>query len=112
MDLKLGYAIKFVADMQKAVEFYSKNLGLKIKYQSDEWTEFETGQTTLALHIADEKNRPGAAQVGFETFGIDSAYESLKTNGVAFTKKPESLHGIKLAEFLDSEGAACSLSGK
>jgi hypothetical protein len=31
--------------------------------------------------------------------------------GVRFTRDPEPLHGIKLAEFVDSEGARCSVSG-
>jgi catechol 2,3-dioxygenase-like lactoylglutathione lyase family enzyme len=31
---QLGYAIKFVADMDKAAEFYRDVLGLRLKFES------------------------------------------------------------------------------
>lgn len=49
------YAIKFVADMEKAVKFHHDVLGLKVKFESPGWSEFVTGETTLALHPASEK---------------------------------------------------------
>jgi hypothetical protein len=53
---QLKYAIKFVADMDKAVKFYRDVLGLKVKFESPGWSEFVTGETTLALHPASDKN--------------------------------------------------------
>ncbi len=50
--MRLDYAIKFVGDMDSAVEFYRDALGLPLKFQSPFWSEFETGETTLALHPA------------------------------------------------------------
>ncbi len=47
---KLGYVIKFVSDMGKAVKFYRDVLGLQLKFESPDWSEFVTGETTLALH--------------------------------------------------------------
>ena len=41
MSVKLGYTIKFVADMNKAVHFYKDTLGLTLKFSSPDWTEFE-----------------------------------------------------------------------
>ena len=52
MATALTYAIKFVEDMEKAVGFHVDMLGLKLRFHSPEWSEFETGTTTLALHIA------------------------------------------------------------
>jgi len=111
MDMRLAYAIKFVADMDKAVAFYRDKLGLKPKSQSPDWSEFDTGSTILALHIASKENPPGSVQLGFNTGKIDEVYSTLLTQGVKFTRAPEPLHGIKLAEFLDSENSECSLSG-
>ena len=51
---KLSYAIKFVADMDRLVAFYRDVLGLPLKFQSPGWSEFLTGETTLALHAADD----------------------------------------------------------
>jgi len=59
MPPKLTYAIKFVADMDRAIRFHRDTLGLPLKFQSPGWSEFMTGETTLALHPASEKNPPG-----------------------------------------------------
>jgi catechol 2,3-dioxygenase-like lactoylglutathione lyase family enzyme len=59
------YAIKFVGDMDKAVKFYRDTLGLKLKFESPGWSEFVTGETTLALHPASDKNRAGRVELGF-----------------------------------------------
>src|SRR5678816_3678782 len=48
--MRLSYAIKYVADMARAIAFHRDVLGLPLKFQSPEWSEFATGQTTLALH--------------------------------------------------------------
>jgi catechol 2,3-dioxygenase-like lactoylglutathione lyase family enzyme len=37
---QLRYAIKFVADMDKAVKFYRDVVGLKVKFESPGWSEF------------------------------------------------------------------------
>ena len=111
MEIKLAYAIKFVADMDKAIAFYKDKLGLNLKSQSPDWTEFDTGTTLLALHIASKENPPGSVRLGFNTGEIDRVHSSLAAQGVKFTRPPEPLHGIKLAAFLDSENSECSLSG-
>jgi catechol 2,3-dioxygenase-like lactoylglutathione lyase family enzyme len=49
--------------MNKAVKFYRDVLGLKFKFESPGWSEFVTGETTLALHplptALDENFRAG-----------------------------------------------------
>ena len=55
----LRYAIKFVADLGKAVKFYRDVVGLPLKFESPGWSEFVTGETTLALHPASDKNPAG-----------------------------------------------------
>ncbi len=50
--MKLSYVIKFVGDMDRAVKFYRDVLGLPLKFESPGWSEFATGETTLALHPA------------------------------------------------------------
>jgi catechol 2,3-dioxygenase-like lactoylglutathione lyase family enzyme len=53
------YVIKFVADVNKAVKFYRDMLGLPPKFESSGWGEFVTGENTLALRPASEKNACG-----------------------------------------------------
>jgi len=38
--------------MEQSVGFYKDILGMPLKYQTNEWTEFQTGATTLALHLS------------------------------------------------------------
>jgi predicted enzyme related to lactoylglutathione lyase len=111
MELKLTHAIHFVADMDRAVTFYRDTLGLTLKFASPEWTEFVTGETTLALHPASEENPAGSTHLGFGTPDVQAFHDAMTAAGVRFTRRPEPLHGLTLAEFVDSEGARCSVSG-
>lgn len=47
---QIDYTMIVVSDMQRSVEFYRDKLGIPLKFQSPDWTEFATGTTTLALH--------------------------------------------------------------
>jgi predicted enzyme related to lactoylglutathione lyase len=111
MELKLGYAIHFVADMDRAVTFYRDTLGLALKFSSPGWSEFATGETTLALHPASAENPAGTTHLGFGATDVAAVHRDLAAKGVRFTRPPTPEHGITLAEFVDSEGARCSLSG-
>ena len=111
MAIKLGYAIHFVADMDRAVAFYRDTVGLELKFSSPEWSEFATGTTTLALHPASAENPAGTTHLGLHSDDIAAAHRSLTAAGVRFTRVPTPEHGITLAEFVDSEGARVSLSG-
>lgn len=47
--MKLNYVIAFVGDMDRAVKFWRDVLGLPLKFESPAWSEFATGETTLAF---------------------------------------------------------------
>jgi lactoylglutathione lyase len=57
--------IEFVGNMDRAVRFYRDTIGLPLKSESPDWSEFSTGETALALHPASEKNPPGKIEIGF-----------------------------------------------
>jgi catechol 2,3-dioxygenase-like lactoylglutathione lyase family enzyme len=111
MAVMLNYAIHFVADMDRAVAFYRDTLKLPLKFASPEWTEFATGATTLALHPSSPENPPGTTHLGFGTPDVRGFHATLSAAGVRFTRAPEPLHGITLAEFVDPDGARVSVSG-
>ena len=110
--MKLNYVIKYVADMEKAVEFFGNQLGLTLRFQSPDWSEFSTGETTLALHRASDLHPAGSASLGFGVDDIDTFYSGKKAEGVEFTAEPTETFGHRIARFMDSEGAECSVSGK
>ena len=111
MPNKLTYVIEFVGDMDRAVKFYRDVLGLSLKFQSPDWTEFSTGDTTLALHSASAKNPAGKVEVGFTVPDIHAFYREMTDRGVQFAMPPTKQDfGGLLAQFVDSEGANCHAS--
>ncbi len=110
MQAKLNYAIEFVADMNRAVKFYRDVIGLRLKFESPGWSEFATGDTTLALHPASPKNPAGKVELGFNVVDLQKFYEDMRAKGVKFPMPPTKQDfGGTLAQFEDSEGAHVSV---
>ncbi|MBO0887894.1 VOC family protein [Candidatus Bathyarchaeota archaeon] len=115
------YVIIGVSDMARSVNFYHNILGLPLKFETKEWSEFDTGKTIIALHPAakgakpvtgSESILPGSCSIGFVTSDIESSFRQLQSKGVSFVQPPVSREGegIKLAVFLDPDGLALSIS--
>src|SRR5215831_2953627 len=112
-DARLRYVIKFVGDMGKAVKFYRDLLGLKLKFESPGWSEFVTGETTLALHPSSDKNPAGKVELGFTVVDVEAFYREMSAKGVLFTMPPKRQDfGGVLAQFVDSEGSHCSVGAE
>ena len=92
---ELSHAIVFVSDMARSVAFYRDILGLSIRSESPEWTEFETPGSTLALHLADESRFPqnsiaaGVCNLGFTVEDIDAFHADMVAKGVHCLQTPE-----------------------
>jgi lactoylglutathione lyase len=112
MQAKFTYAIKAVADMDKAVAFYRDTFGLTVRFASPYWSEFDTGEVTLALHPASAKLPAGHVEIGFSTENLAQIYAERAANGLEFSEAPREEHGTLLSQILDCEGAGVSLSGK
>jgi lactoylglutathione lyase len=109
--MKLTYAIKYVADMDRAVAFHRDVLGLDLKFQSPFWTEFATGDTSLALHAASDEHSPGSVQLGFAADSLGEFYARRDQLGLNFTQPPTEMRGMHIARFTDADGAETSVSG-
>jgi lactoylglutathione lyase len=100
-ETQFRYAIKFVADMDKAVKFYRDVLGLQVKFESPSWSEFSTGETTLALHPASENNPAGKVELGFTVADVEVFYRDMSAKGVLFRMPPKKQDfGGVLAQFV------------
>jgi len=108
--MRLNYAIKFVSDMDAAVAFYRDTLGMALLFQSPFWSEFDTGETKLALHPASDENPAGSVQLGLGSTDIDNFYAAGQANGIVFTSPPTDVHGTPVARFRDPDGAEISVS--
>jgi lactoylglutathione lyase len=117
---QIDYTMVIVSDMGRAVEFYRDKLGIPLKFESPEWTEFQTGATTLALHGGGEKKEAagdqskyaGTCSIGFNTEDLDKTYEELQARGVSFVMPPTQREGegIRLAVALDPDGLPVSFA--
>lgn len=109
--MRLNYAIKFVRNMDQAVAFYRDKLGLEPRFESPEWSEFQTGETTLALHPATDANPAGGVELGFAADNLGEFYARRSELGIEFTREPEEMHGVHIAQIRDADGAHVSVSG-
>jgi catechol 2,3-dioxygenase-like lactoylglutathione lyase family enzyme len=109
--MRLTYAIKYVADMERAIAFYRDKLGLELMFESPFWTEFATGETVLALHPASPENEAGSVELGFAVDNLGEFYARREELGIEFTREPKEMHGIHIAAIRDADGAHISVSG-
>jgi lactoylglutathione lyase len=111
MTSTLAYAIKFVAQMEQAVDFHQHQLGLNLRFQSPEWSEFETGGTTLALHLASPEHPDGSYELGFRVADVDRFCAERKAAGVELIQEPRSVHGQRIAKLRYPDKSEFSVSG-
>jgi hypothetical protein len=58
---------------------------------------------------ASAKNPAGKVELGYVTKDLKEVYANREKMGIEFTSEPKPLHGMLLADIVDSEGARCSL---
>src|SRR5438552_17928082 len=118
---QIDYVMIGVSNMDQSVGFCKDALGMPLKYKTNEWTEFQTGATTLALHLAKPRSVPatlqnemvaGTSTIGFTVSDLKKTYRELKAKNVRFVMEPKmrEQEGIKLAVCLDTDGLEISIS--
>jgi lactoylglutathione lyase len=118
---KVDYIMVLVTDMRRSVRFYRDLLGLPLKFESPQWTEFQTGSTTLALHPGEKGGErasgargpvAGTCTIGFSTDDVEAAYRKLQSTGVEFTMLPtrQEQEGVILAVCRDPDGLAITIA--
>ena len=117
--MRVNYAIVFVSDMQRSVAFYRDVCGLPLKFDSPQWSEFATEGATLALHAseapraADEdsgKEPPGRCRPGLCVPDLDLFHARMIEQNVPCTQQPKDRFGARMAQYLDPDGLAISVS--
>ena len=110
-NLKLSHVIEFVADMDRAVKFYRDVIGLPLKFQSPGWSEFATGETSLALHPASDSKPAGSVELGLTVDDLPKFYQQMSAQGITFSGPPAKQDwGRMMTQFVDSEGAHSTVS--
>ena len=112
---QIDYVMIGVSKMDQSVEFYKDTLGLPLKYKTNEWSEFQTGATTLALHLSKPRTAAttpqegllaGTLSIGFNVTDLENTYRELKSKGVEFAidLRDAPWGGGKYAIFKDLDG--------
>ena len=110
---KVGSVILIVSEMEKSLVFYKDILGLPIKSQSEDWTEFFINDTILALHPAENKTKLKTGigiLVGFMVNDLETNVKKLKENKVKFYKEPKEEPFGKHAIIEDPDGHLISIA--
>src|SRR6516225_8171669 len=100
---KVDYIKVNVSDMSRSVAFYRDILGLSLKFESPGWSEFQTGATTLALHlkrarVGGEGQAPpeplaGTCSIGFSVEDLAATHRELEAGGTLFARpRPEQVN--------------------
>jgi catechol 2,3-dioxygenase-like lactoylglutathione lyase family enzyme len=108
----LDHVYYWVADMDRAVDFYQDTLGLElIRRNGESWASFGVPGGTLALHGAVEGRMPpvGGAAVVFDVADLDAAKDTLGARGVAFDHEGEVAGYARFASFRDPDGNTLQL---
>ena len=116
--MRVNYAIVFVSDMKRSVAFYRDVMGLPLKFDSPEWSEFATDGATLALHRAELPAPPnqeaelpaGHCRPGLGVRDLDAFHVRMTEHNVVCTQQPKDLFGARIAQYLDPDGLAISVS--
>lgn len=108
---RIGAVILLVSDMKKSTRFYRDVLGMELKEQSKDWTEFSKRGTVLALHPSKKKRikRNNSMLVGFSVSDFDDVVNGLKKKKVKFYKKPREESFGKHAIIQDPDGHLISI---
>lgn len=117
--MQLSYAIVFVSDMKRSVEFYRDVLELPLKFETSHWTEFATDGATLALHKSEApesaKDDPhmlpsGRCRPGLAVPDLDEFHRRMVERNVPCVQEPKEVFGSRIAQYLDPDGLAISVS--
>jgi len=103
----------WVADMDRAVDFYTGRLGLELRMRhGDDWAEMDGDGIRIGLHggpSADARPVPGGTVV-FEVDDLDLAKAGLEQRGLAFDEHLGEVPGYaRYASFTDPDGNAMQL---
>lgn len=117
--MRLKYVIVFVSDMKRAVAFYRDTLELPLKFESPAWTEFATLGATLALHVTEAANvekdtsedlPAGRCRPGLSVPHLDAFHARMVAKKVPCVQPPTTVFGSRIAQYLDPDGMAISIS--
>ena len=117
------YVVVIVEDLDRALQFYTEVLGLRLGHRSGDYAQLETGPTRLGLYTRSamsktlglslrnpDQTAPGF-EIGFKVPDADSAFTELIGKGAAPVLKPTTRPwGQRTAYVRDPDGHLIELA--
>jgi len=105
-----------VADLDRAVEFYTETLGFELERVDRplKWARIKSGITgvTIGLGEGEDAKGSGTVSLNFGVGDIDGARRILEARGVVFLGPTQDIPGVvRLADFKDPDGNTIRLAG-
>jgi len=103
----IAFTVYPVADMPRSRNFYEKVLGLAVSSNfSDEWVEYDLGDSTFAITTTDMGHSPGAkgAVVAFEVADLERFVKTLKGKSATFVVDAFETPVCRMAVICDPDG--------
>jgi len=116
--MRVNYVIISVSDMKRSVSFYRDVVGLSLKFETPEWTEFATEGATWALHKtdvlnSDDKNHrlepAGQCRPGLSVPNLDDFHKRMVEKNVKCVQEPKEVFGARVAQYSDPDGLTFSV---
>jgi lactoylglutathione lyase len=118
-----NYIILIVEDLDRALHFYTRVLGLRLGHRSGDYAQLDTGATRLALYTrtamaktlgmsldAPAANAPGF-EIGFKVADVNSAFRELVARGAPAVVPPtDRFWGQRTAYVRDPDGHLIELA--
>ena len=103
-----------VSDLDKAIEWYERALGLELHYKLDQygWCEMSTATKHVTIGLGQtEELKPGGPTPTFGVEDIDAARKHLESLDVKFDGDTYEIEGmVRLCTFYDPDGNAYMLA--
>jgi lactoylglutathione lyase len=99
------YVMLMVADMTRALRFYTEAFDVTVVISSPHWSEFIVAGTNIALHPGGSGNETRTG-LGFEVDDLDAALQRATEVGGQISSPPRErpAERIRVAEIADTEG--------
>jgi lactoylglutathione lyase len=95
------------SDLPRSRDFYRDIFGLKLRYDTPDWVDFELGgAAALGLHPPSDylSVQPGSLQLGFEVPDVDAFIDDARAKGVTIAMEPADESFGRLALIVDPDG--------
>ncbi len=114
--LRLHSVMLGVSDIESALDFYVRTLGLTLANRFGDFAMLEAGGTTVVLSAQLRRARPasasGAVEIVFAVDSVRETYDRLVELGVKFLNAPHTIDGTNdVVNFEDADGHLLSLYG-